>query len=55
MHTILTKLRENGELKNFAENTIITYCTHAKKFMNYFPDKDPWKLESDEIRQYLLI
>lgn len=54
MHSILTKLKENCELRNLAENTIISYCRYAKKFMEYFPDKDPWQLETEEIKQYLL-
>ena len=54
MHTILAKVRENCELRNLSENTIKLYCRSAQQFMEYFPDTEPWKLETEEIKIYQL-
>ncbi len=54
MHTILTKVQENCELRNLSENTLQSYCRFARQFMEYFPEIDPWELEAEEIRAYLL-
>lgn len=54
MHSIITKVRENCELRNLSDNTIKSYCRYAQMFMEYFPNTDPWKLETEEIKVYLL-
>ncbi len=54
MHTILTKVNENCELRNLAENTRLSYSRHVRQFFEFFPEKKPEELGTEEIREYLL-
>ena len=54
MHSILTKVNENCELRNLSENTRRSYSQCARQFFEYFPEKEPNELRTNEIREYLL-
>jgi len=54
MHAILTKVRENCELRNLAENTQLSYSRHIRQFFEFFPERKPEELGTEEIRKYLL-
>jgi len=53
MDTILTRIKENCELRNLSENTQISYLRIAKQYFDFF-DRPPAELGSEEIKMYLL-
>ncbi len=42
------------KLKDYSDNTVRTYLTMFKLFLQYFPDKNPEEMQDEQIREYLL-
>lgn len=42
------------KLKDYSDNTIRTYLTMFKMFLQFYPDRDPEEMNDEQIREYLL-